>query len=163
MIKEDRYLTMRHLEAYSEIKLARFLEGNGFTTFFPFKDKIGVDMVAVKNSGDEIELYQLKARNKNEHHKLGEGTYWFGIEKDIQKLSKLKDKNVFFIFCALQDNQKDFDFFKVPLNVAIDYINQKKKTNKQATDFEIKKESNGNYKLMPYHIKNININNYILK
>lgn len=65
MIKEDRYLTMRHLETYSEIKLARLLEKKGYTTFFPFKDRIAVDMVAIKDGNENIELYQLKARNQS--------------------------------------------------------------------------------------------------
>jgi len=161
MIKEDKYLTRRHLEAYSEIKLARLLEKKNYTTFFPFKDRIAVDMVVIKDGEKEIELYQLKARNQS--MEMGKGIYWFNLKKDIKKLSKLKSKNIFFILCALQENQKDFHFFKIPLKVVLEYFKQKEESNKNCTFFDMKRGKDMNYKIMPYRIKNIDLDKFRLK
>ena len=122
--------------------------------FFPFKDK-GIDMIAIKKNN--IELYQLKARNELVNYK---NTYWFMLRKDLTKLSKFKNKNLYFILCALQPNQQDFHFFKLPYKVVRNYFNKKHYENSKF--LEIKRINENEYKLRPKYIK-IDINKYRLK
>jgi hypothetical protein len=151
MNPSEKYLTRRHLEAYSEISFSKFLFKKGIAPYFPFKD-VGIDMVAFK--GNKIEFYQLKARNENLNQKR---VYWFSLKKNLHKLSKFR--NTYFILCALQPNQKEFHFFKIPIKMIIKYF--KKKHARNARMFEIKRISESNYKLMPQYLK-WNINKYRL-
>lgn len=155
MKTETKYLTRRHLEIYSETQLSKFLLQKGYMVFFPFKDK-GIDMVAIKK--DNIELYQLKARNEMSNYKR---YYWFPIRKNLNNYLKMKhNKNIFFILCALQPNQKDFHFFKIPLKIAKKYF--KEKHYKNTKFFEITRIHQDKYDVVPKYVK-ININKYRLK
>jgi|GEM_PF-3730352 hypothetical protein len=154
---DKKYFIRRNLDSYSEVEFAKFLEKKRISAFYPFRD-IGIDVLAF--NGRRVELYQLKARNEQSRYP---NVYWFPIrKKDIEKLSKFP--NSFFIFCALQPNNK-FDFFKLPIDVVKKYIKLREKTTKKSEKMflEIKKIGKKKYIIKPERIsKYIDINKYLL-
>lgn len=153
MKQADRYLVRRNLDAYAEIAFARYLSKRGVVPYFPFRD-VGIDMIGLKEGG--VEFYQLKARNEMRAPK---DHYWFPVRKNIEGLSKFK-KKAFFILCALQPNQADFHFFKVPVPVAKHYFNAKHY--RKSKFFEIRRRENGSYRIVPSYIA-IDVDRFRLK
>jgi hypothetical protein len=149
----ERYMSRRNLDAYAEIAFARYLSGKGTVPYFPFKD-VGIDMIGILRG--QVEQYQLKARNEMLHMP---GVYWFPLRANLKNLSKIKGK-VYFILCALQPNQKDFHFFKVPVREAARYY--KLKRHRTAKFFEIKRLTGKNYKIYPTYI-HLDVNRFRLE
>jgi hypothetical protein len=153
-----KYFIRRNLDSYSEVEFAKFLEKRGIKVFYPFRDDVGVDILAF-NEG-KVEFYQLRARNEQSRYP---NVYWFQIgKKDIKKLSRFP--NSFFILCALQPNNK-FDFFKLPIDVVKRYIKLRERTTKKSekTFLEIKRIDERKYIIKPERIsKFIDINKYLL-
>jgi len=150
-----KFLSRHHLDAYSEMVFSDLLIRKGYEVYFPFKD-VGIDIITTKNR--KIKYYQLKSRNPLKDNV----TYWFPVRRSISKIKSLNYnlKQVHFVFCALQLNQKEFHFFEVPFKRVLAYFN--KKRGKLKRDFEIRRIKEDKYETLPYYIK-FNINKYRFK
>lgn len=150
-----KYEIRRNLDMYSEKKFAKELYDRDYVPYYPFKD-VGIDILATKER--KIYNYQLKARSltsKNE--------YWFSVK--LKSLNKyLKEKNMFYVFCALLSNNQ-FDFFVLPIKDVhkwfIEYI-KGCKTERDKCFLKIRPIEKNKYVVRPIRMK-IDIEKYWLK